>query len=141
MAVSSLLILIIDDEPPIVDILRRVGKKHFPEAVFISANSPHETLAYLEDSAQPQPDLILLDIDLHSVIDGLELLPQIRERTRMLTPVIMFSTSDTRPYITQAYTKGASAYTRKPYDLDGWVDYVKQLRGYWFSFSLLPGHP
>lgn len=141
MTASSLLILIVDDEPPIIDILRRVGKKHFPEAVFTSANSPLEALTYLENTAQPQPDLILLDIDLHSTINGIELLPQIRERTRMLTPVIMFSTSDTRPNITQAYTHGASAYTRKPYDLDGWADYVKLLRDYWFRLSLLPNHP
>lgn len=139
MKASSLLILIVDDEPPVIDVLRRVGKKHFPEAAFISTNSPQETLTYLEDATQAKPDLILLDIDLHSTINGLELLPQIRERTRMLTPVIMFSTSDTQPNITQAYTHGASAYTRKPYDLDGWNDYVKLLRDYWFRMSLLPG--
>ncbi len=138
MAASSLLVLIVDDEPPVVDILRHVGKKHFPEATFISANSPLETLLYLDDASKPQPNLILLDIDLHSVIDGIELLPQIRALTRKLIPIIMFSTSDAQPTITDAYTRGAAVYTRKPYDLDGWVDYVTILRDYWYRVSLLP---
>ncbi len=138
MAASSLLVLIVDDEPPVVDILRHVGKKHFPEATFISANSPLETLLYLDDASKPQPNLILLDIDLHSVINGIELLPQIRALTRKLIPIIMFSTSDAQPTITDAYTRGAAVYTRKPYDLDGWVDYVTILRDYWYRVSLLP---
>lgn len=138
MATSSILILIIDDEPPVVDILRHVGKKHFPEATFVSANSPLEALLYLDDATKPQPNLILLDIDLHNSINGIELLPQLRALTRKLTPIIMFSTSDVQPAITDAYAQGAAVYTRKPYDLDGWVDYVKILRDYWYRISLLP---
>ncbi|GAB3566549.1 hypothetical protein GCM10027578_15640 [Spirosoma luteolum] len=136
---DSPLVLVVDDEPPIIELLQRVGREHFPEARFISANSPQEALTYLDTPNHELPHLILLDIDLHSSVDGLELLPTIRSKTQGLTPVVMFTMSDKKPDVARAYAAGAVAYTRKPEALKEWVTYVTLLRDYWFRISILPG--
>ncbi|WP_420146479.1 response regulator [Spirosoma sp.] len=140
-AKASLQILVIDDEPPVTDLLQRLGKQVFPEATFISVDSPQQALNYLQDKQKPQPQLILLDIDLHQAINGIELLPQIRQVLQTVVPIVMFTVSDAQPDVDQAYAVGATAYTKKPDDLEGWRHYVEVLRSYWFRTHFLPGTP
>lgn len=136
----SILILVVDDEPPVIDILRRLGQDIFPQARFISTDSPQQTLDYLDDTDEQQPQLILLDIDFHQSLNGIDLLPQIRSRLRQQAPVIMFTMSDAQPDIEQAYAAGAVAYTKKPDDLEGWKHYISVLKAYWYTTSRLPGY-
>lgn len=136
---KPILILLVDDEPPVIDMLRRVGRQHFPQAIFISCNTPQETINYLDDSTNPRPQLVLLDIDLHAPIDGFGLLAQIQQNPQAKgIPVVMFTVSAAEPDISRAYEVGAVAYTQKPDSLTGWVNYVQLLRDYWFSMAILP---
>lgn len=136
---NEIKILLVDDEPPIIDMIQRIGHQHFSEAKFISAKSPEETLRYLDDSSLPRPQLILLDIDLHAPTNGFDLLAQIQQhRYAVGIPVIMFTVSASEPDITRAYENGAVAYTRKPDSLADWVHYVQMLRDYWFRTAILP---
>lgn len=139
MNTKPILILLVDDEPPIIDMLQRVGHQHFPQATFISCNTPQETLDYIDDSANPRPQLILLDIDLHAPINGFDLLTQIQQHPHAKgIPVVMFTVSAAEPDISRAYEVGAVAYTQKPDSLTSWVNYVQLLRDYWFSMAILP---
>lgn len=134
----SLLIMVIDDEPPVIDLLKRVGGQIFPEAEFISTDSPQQTLDYLANEPGKHPQMILLDIDLHHSLNGIELIPSIRKLMKTRVPVIMFTISDAEPDIRDAYNAGAVAYTRKPESLAGWQDYVSVLKEYWYKTNLLP---
>lgn len=136
---NQILILLVDDEPPVIDMIQRIGRQHFSEATFISANSAEETIRYLDNSSLPRPQLILMDIDLHAPINGFALLAQIQKHQYALgIPVIMFTVSASEPDIIRAYENGAVAYTRKPDSLSDWVHYVQMLRDYWFRTAILP---
>lgn len=136
---SSIHILVVDDEPPIFDLLQRLGHQLFPEAQFISTRSGQECLDYLANPASVSPQLILLDIDLHQSINGLELLPQLRSLLKGQAPIIILTVSDSNPDIQQAYDAGAVAYTRKPETLEDWKFYISMLKEYWYRTSMLPG--
>jgi CheY-like chemotaxis protein len=135
----SILILVVDDEPPIIDLLQRLGQDIFPQAQFVSTDSPQQTLDYLADTDNKQPQLILLDVDLHNSLNGIDLIPQIRNQLREPAPIVMFSVSDAQPDIERSYEAGAVAYTRKPENLEEWKRYVNVLKTYWYTTSRLPG--
>ncbi len=131
-------ILVVDDEPPISDILTRIGKKVFPEANFIGTRSTQETITYLDTHTSRPPQLILLDIDLNQAKNGLDLLPDLWERFQGSVPIIMLSMLTEQSKVTQAYEKGAVAYTQKPEDMPGWQNYIIALRDYWHRSARLP---
>ncbi|UFH57625.1 response regulator [Spirosoma sp. KNUC1025] len=131
-------ILVVDDEPPVSDLLKRIAQKEFPEANFISMQSAQQTLDYLQTRPDRPPQLILLDIDLHQAKDGLSFLPELRAHLKGAVPIIMLSVVDNKAKIEQAYDQGAVAYTQKPEDLLGWHTYVGMLRRYWHQLVDLP---
>ncbi|GAB3050139.1 response regulator [Spirosoma pulveris] len=134
----SFTILVVDDEPPICEVLVRLAKKEFPEADFINTRSVQETLAYFDQQPLRLPQLILLDIDLRQVKSGLDLLPELRQRFQGRIPIVVFSASAAEPVIEQAYAQGAVAYTQKPEEASEWREYVRLLRTYWYEVARLP---
>ncbi len=96
-------------------------------------------LDYL-DGCEPheRPDLVLLDLDLPG-IDGHGVLERIRADDRFqLTPVVVLTTSDDATDVQRAYAAGANAFVTKPVGLEGWVDLVQQIDGFWFSLVQMP---
>ncbi|GAB3052327.1 response regulator [Spirosoma pulveris] len=136
--VKPFTILVVDDEPPICELLERIADPIFPEACFVNTRSAQETLDYLDKLPATAPQLILLDIDLGSSVDGLALIPELQNRLKGRAPIIMFSSSSEPPAVKQAYEKGAVAYTQKPDNLAGWKSYVASLRSYWHDTTILP---
>ncbi|MVM36227.1 response regulator [Spirosoma sp. HMF4905] len=136
--IKSFEILVVDDEPPICELLERVASQLFPEATFINARSAQETLDHLDQKADKIPQLILLDIDLGTSVNGLDLIPQLNDRLKGKTPIVMLTSSTEPPVVKQAYEKGAVAYTLKPDNLQGWRTYVTALRSYWHDTTILP---
>lgn len=131
-------ILVVDDEPPIFDLLVRVSKTLFPEATFTNTRSAQETLDYLQRASGQLPQLVLLDIDLKQDVDGLGLLPDLQARLKGQIPIIMLSIQGDEQMVQAAYDRGAVAYTRKPEELDGWKNYVSVMRSYWYQAIRLP---
>ncbi|RYF53018.1 MAG: response regulator [Cytophagaceae bacterium] len=131
-------ILIIDDEPPITEILTRVAKDSFPEATFINLRSAGETMEYLDQPSNKLPQLVLLDVDLHQYPNGLDLLPRLHERFRGLVPIVMLTISQEQNAVRKAIAAGAVAFTRKPEDLAGWKAYTTMLRQYWYQTARVP---
>lgn len=87
-----------------------------------------EALAFLAHavenggSAQPRPDLLLLDLDLPRV-DGSQVLQEIRANAELAElPVIIVSSSDAPGDRESVAKLGISAYFYKPCDLDGFLE-------------------
>lgn len=130
-------ILVIDDQPHIVDLLSRAAKNIFPQAQFIALPSFEQAVAYLRELKEPFPRLVLLDIDLQSAQSGFDFLALFRQHPKVrLVPVIVLSVD--RSQSEQAYDRGANAFTHKPESLAGWQLYVQQLQNFWFKVATLP---
>ena len=107
-------ILIVDDEPGNVDLLRRVLNR----AGFFkleSTNDPREAAALY---VQTRPDLILLDLHMPHM-DGLTVMDQLNQIAEASYLPILMLTGDMTPEARrEALTRGAKDFVNKPFNPD-----------------------
>ncbi|MCP4340665.1 MAG: sigma-54-dependent Fis family transcriptional regulator, partial [Desulfobulbaceae bacterium] len=116
---SRKMVMIVDDEPDMLSMLRLVIEKKCASDV-ISAPSG---LVALEQLQEYRPDVILTDIKMPD-LDGLELLKKIREHDQTISVVIMtgYGTID---MAVQALKNGAYDFLQKPFDKDHIVRVIR----------------
>jgi two-component system, chemotaxis family, response regulator Rcp1 len=86
----------------------------------------------------PQPDLILLDLNLPKK-NGREVLAEVKADERLArVPVVVLTSSRTHQEILQAEGLHVESYLTKPVDLPQFDSVVKSLRKYMLSDVLLP---
>jgi two-component system KDP operon response regulator KdpE len=104
-------ILGIDDEPQIRKLLQ-IGLKGYGYQVITAPDGQ----AGLDLSAAQEPDLIILDINLGSDPDGIEVCRLLRERQRI--PVIALSVRTDKRIKLSIFEAGADDYVTKPFDME-----------------------
>jgi two-component system KDP operon response regulator KdpE len=104
-------ILILDDDPAIRRLLER-GLAGYGYSVIVTSSGQEA----LEIAARQSPDLILLDINLETFPDGLEVCRQLREWSK--TPIIMLTVRDEKQMRLAALNAGADDYVTKPFDME-----------------------
>lgn len=102
-------ILIVDDEPAIVALLRRILAAEDVE--ILAARSGADALA---TARQSKLDLVILDVKLPDV-SGVEVLRRIRKRDAIV-PVIMVTSYGSPETVRAAMKLGACDYLTKPFD-------------------------
>jgi CheY-like chemotaxis protein len=107
-------ILIVDDDPQVLEVLRRFFEKTPNQYTVQTVTSGEDAIAAL--TIKP-PDLVLLDLNMPG-IDGLEVLKHI---DRTIPVMIVSGNIDATP--AEALKRGVFAYLPKPFDLV----YVEQL--------------
>ena len=112
-------ILIIEDDPELALILTNYLTKYDMEV--IGAEDPYLGLSLL---TQHSFDLIILDLTLPG-IDGLEVIPKIREMTNI--PIIISSARDDITDKVIGMERGADDYMPKPYDPRELVTRIKTI--------------
>jgi len=86
----------------------------------------------------PQPDLILLDLNLPKK-SGREVLAEVRGNERLAhVPVVVLTSSRTHRQILEAENLHVESYMTKPVDLEQFEAVVKSLRRYMLSDIILP---
>jgi two-component system, chemotaxis family, response regulator Rcp1 len=86
----------------------------------------------------PQPDLILLDLNLPKK-SGREVLAEVKAEERLAgLPVVVLTSSPTQQSILQAEGLHVESYLLKPVDREQFVSMVKSLRKYMLSDVILP---
>jgi two-component system, chemotaxis family, response regulator Rcp1 len=86
----------------------------------------------------PQPDMILLDLNLPKK-SGREVLAEIKAEERLANvPVVVLTSSSTHQQILQAENLHVESYLIKPIDLEHFKGVVKSLRKYMLSDVILP---
>jgi len=103
------LILVVDDEKPILKLLRvNLSKEGYN---VVTAADGKSALALLD---KQRPDLVLLDIMMPG-LDGLQVLDLIRQRSNV--PIIMLTARQEVNVLDDAITLGADDYVRKPFSI------------------------
>jgi DNA-binding response OmpR family regulator len=115
-------ILIADDEPEVVDLVRMMLEWEGYEVV--GAFDGEETV---ERALNDLPDLILLDVRMPKM-SGLNVLAELqKDPLTAEVPVIMLSVVTTYPEVRMALQRGAVAYLPKPFELKELVRLVDRV--------------
>ena len=107
----KVVILVIDDEAAIRKLLERA----LPDQKYriITAVNGSDGLTLAE---QQVPDIILLDVNLGTQPDGLEVCRQLRTRRKI--PIIMLTVRDDKETKLATLNAGADDYVTKPFDIE-----------------------
>jgi len=115
-------ILIVDDEPDLVQTLRdRLEMNGYD---IVTANNGKEGL---EKAVQEKPNIILLDV-IMPVMDGLEMLEALRKHPECKDcAIIMLTARSQRQDIVRAKVCGIQDYVVKPFDLSELVEKIESI--------------
>ncbi len=107
---------VVDDGAEAIDFLFRRGR--FPDA--------------------PQPDIILLDLNLPTK-DGRQVLSEIKADADLAQiPIVVLTTSQADEDILRAYQLHANCYITKPIDFNQFLHIVAAIEEFWLSVVKLP---
>ncbi|WP_420584946.1 response regulator [Ruegeria sp.] len=110
----TLNVLVVDDEPSILELLQSALPELENCAVSVAASA--DAALQMIKTAEAPFDCLLLDIQMPGT-NGIELLRQLRKTPGNLeTPVIMLTAMDDQKHIEEAFLEGAFDYITKPFD-------------------------
>jgi CheY-like chemotaxis protein len=140
--VRSAEILLVEDNPGDVRLMREAFREisvpHHLNVVesgggalqFLRREEPHREA--------PRPDLVLMDLmlpDRH----GLDVLAVIKGDSALRRiPVVVFSSSQKREEVIQAYNLNANSFIAKPIELADFIRIVKGVEEFWLTVVKLP---
>ena len=102
-------VLVVDDEPDVIEVVNLCFGLRWPEAQVIAAGNAEEALKLVEEHS---PDLILLDIMLPDM-DGFHLCREIRAFSDI--PIMMLTARDSEVDKVRGLEMGADDYITKPF--------------------------
>src|SRR4051812_7216273 len=110
---SEKTVLIIDDDPYMLDVVVRNFKGHGFRVASTTEAEQGYALAERE-----RPDLIISDINMPG-IDGLTLVKGFRENSATKhTPIVLLTSSDKIAHVDEGFSSGAQVYLLKPFEWD-----------------------
>lgn len=110
MAVVSLRVLVIDDEPDITDVIAFGARMVWPGCLVDTATNGRDGLRVFMTTA---PDLVVLDVTMPPP-DGFEVCRMLRDRSSV--PILMLTARDATLDKVRALELGADDYLTKPFD-------------------------
>ena len=130
---TTVKLLVIDDEPNVRDIIRYGLQQSFPSMVIDESSNGRQAKEELE---RKNYDLVVCDWEI-PFIKGDELLQWLREHPALhATPFIMLSAKNEGPQIMRALQLGANSYVVKPFTIAGLVQKISAIIGGKLSNSL-----
>jgi len=137
-SVQPITILLVEDNPGDVRLIKEVFKDGKVVNTLTVAKDGMDAMAILKDSSKELPDLILLDLNLPRK-KGLEVLDDIkRDPNLKRIPVIVLTTSSAEEDIIKSYDLYASAYLTKPVELNEFITVIRNLENFWLSVVKYP---
>jgi CheY-like chemotaxis protein len=135
-------VLLVEDDPGDVLITREVFEHNKITNTLHVASDGQEGLDFLYKRGDhvdaPQPDLILLDLNLPKY-DGRQLLEQIKSDANLChIPVVVLTTSSAEEDVLTSYKLHANAYVTKPVDVDQFMGAVRQIDEFFIQVVRLP---
>ncbi len=135
-------ILLIDDNPADVRMVREGLKEALPDARLSVAEDGVEAIRFLRregrHSRAPRPDLIILDLRLPKK-SGFDVLVEIKQDPTLANiPVVVQSSSEAPIDIQRAYSLHANCYITKPAGFDEFTRTMRILADFWVTVAKLP---
>jgi CheY-like chemotaxis protein len=135
---KKLIILIAEDDPNDLELLRHVVTDHGVEVDFQSAHDGEQVVNYLRGEGQfadrdvhPLPDIVVLDLKMPRM-NGFEVLQWLRQEPGLTRiPAVVLSGSGLEADIEEAYRLGANTYFTKPGQLAELRKIIGALIDYW----------
>ncbi len=140
---EPLSILIVEDDPGDQKLIERSLKNQRIANDLYMVNSGEEGLDFLYrrkdyDNGVPQPDLILLDLNMPGM-GGKEFLRRIKDDENLKQiPVVILTTSNSERDIIDSYKLQASGYVNKPVSIEDFKHIMEQIESYWFVLCKRP---
>jgi len=142
---GALKILVADDQPDGIEVLKLAFKRAGLKAVTSFVGDGQETIEYLQGAGRfadrtryPFPEILLLDLKMPRV-DGFEVLEWLRLQPGLQCLIVIVFTSSAEPRdINRAYRLGANSYVAKPGTFDQLVEFGRLLERYWLDVNLCP---
>ncbi|HAN54778.1 MAG TPA: two-component system response regulator [Betaproteobacteria bacterium] len=130
------ILLVEDDEVDIMTVKRALKDLHVTNPLVIRENG-EEALAYLRDSNNEKPCLILLDLNM-PVMSGIEFL-QVDKHDDALKaiPVVVLTTSQEQQDKVNSFNLGVAGYMAKPVAYQQFVEVMRTINAYW-TISEIP---
>lgn len=141
-AVRPLQLLLVEDNPSDVRLTREALKDGEVALNLNVARDGVEAMDFLRKRGSfhsaPDPDLILLDLNLPRKNGG-EVLSEIKSDPILKRiPVLVMTTSRADQDINRAYSLNANCYITKPMDLDEFLRIVRSIEEFWLKTVTLP---
>jgi CheY-like chemotaxis protein len=135
-------VLLIEDNPGDTDLVREGLKEGTLRNVLHVVGDGEEAMAFLKRVGKyaevPQPDLILLDLNLPRK-DGREVLAEIKADKKLKRiPVVVLTSSQAEEDIVKSYQLHANCYIPKPIGFAEFVKIVQAIESFWFTTVRLP---
>jgi len=140
--IAPIRVLLVEDNPADADLVLETlatSRLHLEIIVVTDGSMAIDFLSRRGDYAKaPQPDLILLDLNLPRM-SGREVLAAVKgtEDLRRI-PVVILTSSSAEIDILESYNLGANCYVTKPVDLKAFQTIVQAVEGFWFTIVKLP---
>ena len=135
-------ILLVEDNPGDVRLTQEALREGKVRNHLHVAADGVEAMAFLRREGQhahaPQPDLILLDLNLPKK-SGREVLAEIKEDPELRRiPVVILTVSKAEEDVLKSYNLHANCYITKPVNLDQFLAVVKSIEDFWLTVVMLP---
>lgn len=131
------ILLIEDDNIEIMKLQRTVAKLALQHKI-IEAKNGEQALETLK-SANPLPDIILLDLNMPRM-SGIEFLRILKEdETMKYLPTVILTTSENRADLLECYKIGIAGYIIKPLKFEDYQDKLSKVLAYWNVNELVKG--
>jgi CheY-like chemotaxis protein len=135
---SGAQVLIVEDSPDELELIERViANHHFPHRFLLvrSAGEALQKIAHDRSLGIVRLQLIVIDVSL-GLVDGLELLRQIREDASLRhVPIVIFTGTLRRSMITYTYGLGANSCVEKPTDYERYEEIILSILDYWLAVN------
>ena len=142
---EPIVILVVEDDPSHVEIIRRNFEASRLANRLLSVEDGQAALDYLNREGKyndadkfPIPNLILLDLRL-PLVDGLDVLKIIKSDSKLnKIPVVILTTSSAETDMVKSYESHANSYLVKPVDFTQFSKLMETFGYYWVAWNQYP---
>jgi CheY-like chemotaxis protein len=135
-------VLLVEDDPGDVLLIEEAFADNKVRNRLHTVADGVEALQFLRREGEyanaPQPDLVLLDLNLPRM-DGREVLAEVKaDETLQQIPIVVLTTSKAEEDVLRSYKLHANAYVTKPVDFDRFIEVVRQIDEFFVTVVKLP---